>query len=71
MCPCETPIPSGMEEVTKDEFFARLKADGRDIMPNHDAPDFTIWKTRARQVWGWSTPGWKTPGTQKRYAVKS
>lgn len=62
-------MPAGMREVTEAEFFELLKADSRDIMPTLSDPDFTTWETKQRQVWGWTTPGWKNPGDAKRYAV--
>lgn len=62
-------MPADMREVSETEFFAMLKADSRDIMPRITAPNFTSWETNHRQVWGWTTPGWKNSGTPKRYAV--
>lgn len=62
-------IPNGMVAVSKEEFFAALYADPRDIMPTHNAPDHTQWETKSRQLWGWSTPGWKNPGTEHQYAI--
>lgn len=62
-------IPVGMREVSETEFFALLKADPRDIMPSVANPHFTTWETPQRQVWGWTTPGWKNPGTERRYTV--
>ncbi len=65
-------IPANMREVTKDEFFATLKADPRDIMPSHDNPTFTEWRVVAtRAMWGWSYPGWKNVGEIKRWAVRA
>jgi hypothetical protein len=63
----EIQPPRGMTSVTKDEFFALLKTDPRDIMPR-SLPDHSTWETRDREVWGWSSPGWKYRGAQ-RYAV--
>jgi hypothetical protein len=54
-------IPSGMIEVSKEQFFAALNADARDIMPSVLSPDCTRWETKTRQLWGWSLPGWKHP----------
>ena len=66
----ETNKPEGMIEVTQQEFFARLRADGRDIMPNHSATDFTRWEVVAtRALWGWSTPGWRNPSSKRSYAI--
>lgn len=62
-------IPSGMVLVTKDEFFAALSADPRDIMPNIDAREYTLWQTRDRAVFGWSVPGWANPGGPKAWAI--
>jgi hypothetical protein len=59
--------PSNMRRVTKEEFFAALKRDQRDIMPNHDQPHVTIWEDRSRRVFGRSLPGWKNPGDKKAY----
>lgn len=64
--------PEGMRLVPRDEFFAALFADKRDIMPTTRDPDQTWWETKTRQVWGWSSPGWKTsgnPNTPKAYAL--
>lgn len=68
-----TAIPAGMREVTEEEFFALLKADPRDIMPNHDFPEFTRWLVQSnRAVWGWSTPGWRNRSNAPRqWAVKA
>ena len=63
-------IPENMTEVTKEEFYAALYADPRDIMPSHHSPDYTTWKTKDREVWGWSHPGWRDPGALRRYALK-
>lgn len=68
-----TPTPPAeMVEVNEAEFFARLRADPRDIMPNHDAPDCTAWRVRPTgALWGWSAPGWRNPGARPyRYAVR-
>ena len=49
-------------EIAPADFFALLKADPRDIMPNHDAPDVTVWQTvHGRIPFGESRPGWKNP----------
>lgn len=65
-------MPNGMIAVTKEEFFARLKADPRDIMPKLHARDFTTWEVvSTRALWGWSTPGWANPGAAKVYAVRA
>lgn len=67
------PIPAGMIQVTRDDFFTRLYADKRDIMPHLDNETFTTWALNGRYprvVWGWSAPGWKNPGTHaKVYAI--
>lgn len=64
-------IPDNMREVTKDEFFATLKADPRDIMPSHRNEFYTVWEVvSSRAVWGWSCPGWKNVGkAPKHWAV--
>lgn len=66
-------IPSGMIEVSKDRFFELLYADKRDIMPSHQARDFTSWEVvHTRVQWGWSTPGWANAGMfPKQYAVRA
>lgn len=62
--------PEGMKEVTQGEFLAALSADRRDIMPQHSEPYFTTWEVvSGRKVWGWSYPGWKNAGKEKRYAL--
>jgi hypothetical protein len=64
-------IPEGMVEVTKEQFFALLGADKRDIMPTTEAPEFTPWRVLAtRERWGWTLPGWRSPWNCPRvYAV--
>ncbi len=52
-------IPSGMNEVTQDEFFAVIGP--RDIVPRNERT-FTVWETRSRERVGWSAPGWANPG---------
>ncbi|MDM0032232.1 hypothetical protein QTI33_08820 [Variovorax sp. J22P271] len=34
-------MPEGMEAISKEQFFAMLSADPRDIMPSNRAPDYT------------------------------
>jgi hypothetical protein len=65
-------IPDGMVVVTREEFFALLKADTRDIMPRHNQPDYTIWETKGREAWGWTVPGWSIimPDEGKRIYVQ-
>lgn len=64
--------PAGFVLVTHDEFFAKLAADPRDIMPRNYHPEHTTWETvNGRTMWGWSKPGWKNPGDAKFYAVRS
>lgn len=59
-----------MRVVTKEEFFAALKADPRDIMPSvEDSPDYSEWKTRQGTTWGRSYPGWKNPQAPKQYML--
>lgn len=62
-----------MRVTTKDRFFAALKADSRDIMPDHSAPDFTLWRVVwTREVWGRTEPGWKNAGlVPPTYALAS
>lgn len=62
-------MPEGMQAVSKDQFFALLSADPRDIMPSTGAPDYTTWETKGREVWGWTTPGWKVPRAPVQFAV--
>jgi hypothetical protein len=50
--------PPGMTEVTKERFYAALRADPRDIMPSNKARTYTTWQTWDGSVWGWSAPGW-------------
>lgn len=62
--------PVGFRVVTKDEFFAALYSDPRDIMPsNVSSPYYTTWETRTREVWGWTSPGWKNPRGEKIHAI--
>ncbi len=66
-------IPDGFREVTKDEFFAALAADKRDIMPTTEARTWTPWRVQAtREMWGWTSTGYASPyGTPRIYAVKT
>jgi hypothetical protein len=66
-----TEVPHGMTEVTRDEFFAMLRGDPRDIMPTTESPHQTAWLTKTREMWGWSLPGWRNPQVAPRYAVQS
>lgn len=59
-----------MKEVTKEQFFASLAKDTRDIMPSHKEPEFTTWETKSGQVWGKTLPGWKNPQEQKQYFIQ-
>lgn len=66
--------PTGMVAVTKDQFFAALYADNRDIVPSNVNPDYTTWETKTRELWGWSSPGWKlsgNPNVPRCYAIKA
>jgi hypothetical protein len=64
-------IPAGFRQVTESEFWAALYADPRDIMPSiAHSPYFTQWETKAREVWGWTAPGWRNPGDEKIFALK-
>jgi hypothetical protein len=66
----EVNIPAGFRRVSKDEFFAALYADPRDIMPCiTNSPYYTTWETKNRQVWGWAAPGWKNPRDEEIYAL--
>lgn len=58
-----------MIEVTKDQFFAALYADKRDIMPRNTDPTYTDWETPHRHQFGRTYPGWKNPGDPKRYLL--
>lgn len=66
-------MPHGFTAVTKEEFFNALEKDGRDIMPSVQDPYQTTWETKNREVWGWSSGGWKSNVSinQKTYAIKS
>lgn len=67
----EVTVPDGFCVVTKEEFFAALYADPRDIMPCiQHSPFYTTWEFRNREVWGWSAPGWKNPRDEKIFALK-
>lgn len=55
-------MPEDMVAVTKEEFFAALRADKRDIMPSVRERCFTTWETTRREAWGWSAPGWANTG---------
>ena len=62
-------IPTGFKEVTKDEFFAELYKDKRDIMPRNDRNQ-TFWETQNRVVWGWTSQGWKPTREKEIFALK-
>lgn len=53
-------VPAGMVVVTKDEFFAALFADKRDIMPTTEAREHTPWRLQSgsRAMWGWCSTGY-------------
>lgn len=62
------PVPPGFAQVTKDEFFAKLYADQRDIMPTTASETYSDWEVvRTRVVWGRSFPGWRNPDGEKAY----
>lgn len=68
----EVKIPAGFRRVTEDEFFSALSADPRDIMPCiMHSPYYTTWETKAREVWGWTAPGWKNPREERIFALKA
>ena len=60
-----------LKTVTKEEFFAALYADRRDIMPTNEAPDRTYWRTNdhVRTLFGITSPGWRNPGDPASYAL--
>lgn len=62
-------VPNGMVIVTKEQFYAALEADKRDIMPCVSQTHVTTWKTRNREVWGWESTGWKNPGDENIRAI--
>lgn len=51
-------IPTGMIEVPKTEFFARLMAEKRNIHPSPERhrTDWMLVNTRTR--WGWGSQGY-------------
>jgi len=58
--------------MTPGDFFAALKADPRDIMPDHSLRELTVWRVvRTREEWGRSTPGWANPEGPETYTVVS
>lgn len=63
-------VPAGMIEVFEPDFYGRMKADGRDIMPRSSREDTTWEVVASREVWGWSVPGWSNPGAERKYAVR-
>lgn len=65
----ERDIPEGMIAVSKDEFFKLLTAEKLDIMPQVQQHT-TDWEAFDRVAWGWSIPGWKSPGDPKIWAVR-
>jgi len=65
-------IPPGMVAVSKEQFFAALRADARDIMPFTEPDNWRIshWcsNDHARQPWGWSSNSKSYP-IIRQYAV--
>lgn len=64
-------VPAGMVVVTKDEFYAALFADKRDIMPTTEARERTAWRLMSnRAMWGWSSTGYASKfGDPQVYAI--
>lgn len=65
-------LPSNVREVSHDEFFAELKAQPHDVMPTTEMPEITIWRRQDsvnREIWGYSTPGWRNPADPKTYGI--
>lgn len=63
-------MPSGMVAVSQEQFFAALKADSRDIMPSARMEYETPWEDAHRNLWGWSSTGYKSGfGAEEIYAV--
>lgn len=64
-------VPAGMVVVSKDEFYAALNADKRDIMPTTEAREHTPWRVVAtRAVWGWNSTGYASKfGAPEVYAI--
>jgi hypothetical protein len=60
---------SDMREVTKNEFFATVGQ--MNVHPRLHETHRTSWETPDRTVHGVTYPGWKNPGDQKRYFVRS
>lgn len=48
-----------MTVMTKEEFYAALAAEKRNIMPTTEAREHTPWRIVAtRAMWGWSSKGY-------------
>jgi hypothetical protein len=64
-------VPAGMVVVTKDEFYAALFADKRDIMPTVEAREHTPWRfVQNRAMWGWCSTGYASKfGAPEVYAI--
>ena len=63
-------FPPEMKAVTKEQFYAALAAERKDVMPTTEYSTYTVWREReTRQAWGMSYPGWKNPGDPAAYAV--
>lgn len=55
------------KQVSRDEFFAALRACPGDAEPTHDESLRTLWKSRrSGQVFGVTTPGWQGPFDEVR-----
>jgi hypothetical protein len=62
-------FPAGMVVVTKERFWALVKAEQRDIHPRPEA-DVTRWEgTHTREPWGWASTGYSNSGQETVYAV--
>lgn len=71
-----TPTPAALQPPAelqkcdgKDDFYARLYADPRDIMPSRQSPrTHTVWLVvRTGEVWGWTFPGYAEEGPKAYY----
>jgi hypothetical protein len=54
-------IPEGMTEVSREEFWARVRTETRNIHPSSEK-FHTDWVfLGSRGVWGWTSRGYKGP----------
>ena len=62
-------IPAGMREVSKDEFWALVMSEKRDVMPRSERNHTDWYFNHTQQSWGWCSEGYMPSGETPVYAV--